>query len=272
MIIALQGELGSFHHAATEQFFARHDFEVQGHDSFRAVFESLMSGASDYAVVAVENSLYGSIHETFDQLLRHECSIIGEMALPVHQCLLAQPGVDLHAVREVASHPAALDQCREWLDAHLPHAIRREHADTAGAAAELAASERTNAAVIASARAAELHELAVLAPNIEDEPDNITRFVVLSRTPQVIAQANKASLVLITDHQPGALYRALGIISANHCNMTKIESRPVRGQPFRYQFIVDVMADQTQLISLCHELEETGCQVQVLGHYRAHKR
>lgn len=269
MIIALQGELGSFHHAAAEQFFARHDFEVQGHGSFRAVFESLMSGASDYAVVAVENSLYGSIHETFDQLLRHDCSIIGEITLPVHQCLLVPVGVSLGAVREVASHPAALDQCRGWLDAHLPGAARREHADTAGAAAELAVSGRTDAAVIASARAAELHGLTVLAPNIEDEPDNVTRFVVLSRTPQAVAQANKASLVLVTDHQPGALHEALGIISANHSNMTKIESRPMRGQPFRYQFIIDVMADQTQLISLCHQLEEAGCRVQVLGHYRA---
>ena len=269
MKIAIQGEAGSFHDAAARQFFAHTPYSVLPRGTFRAVFDSLANGTADTGVVAVENSLYGSIHETYDQLIRHNFAIHGEVQLHVHQHLIALPDVTLADITEVVSHPAALDQCREFLEKTLPHVSVREHNDTAGAVADIARSGSHHKAAIASAHAATLHDMHILAENIEDEPDNITRFIVISRKPKEIARADKASLILITDHQPGALYKALGVFEQNRANLTKLESRPVRGQPFRYQFIIDVLANQATLITIIHELEQLGHSVTLLGHYRS---
>lgn len=269
MNIAIQGELGSFHDAAARQFFGDADISVLPRQTFRGVFGSVANGEADLGVAAVENSLYGSIHETYDQLIQHNFAILGEVQLPVHQNLIAAPSAALADITEVWSHPAALDQCRAFLEEKLPHATIREHHDTAGAVAEIAASGSARHAAIASKRAAEIHQMKILAENIEDEPENITRFIVIGRRPREIARANKASLILTTDHQPGALARALGIFEHHHANLTKLESRPVRGRPFRYQFIIDVLADQKTLIAIVHELEQLGNTARLLGHYRA---
>ncbi len=266
MRIAIQGQHGSFHDEAANKFFT--DFELVPCDSFAAVFQKLQGDQADFGVAAVENSLFGSLHETYDQLLASSFTIIGEVALRVKQCLIAPPDTSMSELTTVISHPAALDQCREFLARELPNAKLIEHTDTAGAVAELA-SLAPGSAAIASRYAAGLYQMRVLAEDIADEPDNITRFIILSPTPKHIDDANKASLILTTKHQPGALHNALGIITNNNCNMTKIESRPVRGQPFRYQFIIDIMASQEQLISVCHQLEQADCLVTVLGHYRA---
>lgn len=269
MKIAIQGAPGSFHDSAVQRFFADVAYTLVPRPTFRGVFESLANKQADVGVVAVENSLYGSIHETYDQLIKHRCTIIGEVQLHIHQNLIAAPGATLATITEVLSHPAALDQCRHFLATSLPHATIREHYDTAGAVADIAASQHPHQAAIASRHAANLHAMHILAENIEDEPDNITRFIVISCQPQEIARANKASLILTTDHQPGALYKALGVFEQHHANLTKLESRPVRGQPFRYQFIIDVLANQATLISIIHELEQLGHSAVLLGHYLA---
>jgi prephenate dehydratase len=269
MKVAIQGEAGSFHDAAAQQFFAHTSYSILPQTTFRAVFDSLASDAADAGVVAVENSLYGSIHETYDQLIRHNFAIHGEVQPCIHQQLITLPGVMLKDITEVVSHPAALDQCREFLEKTLPHVSVREHSDTAGAVADIALAQQRHEAAIASAHAATLHDMHILAENIEDESDNITRFIVIGRTSKEIPHANKASLILTTDHQPGALYKALGVFEQNRANLTKLESRPVRGQPFRYQFIIDVLANQATLITIIHELEQLGHSVTLLGHYRS---
>lgn len=269
MKIAIQGEKGSFHDAAAHQFFGEADYSLVSCDSFLEVFKQLASQQADYGVVAAENSLFGSIHETYDCLLRHSFPITGEVSLPIHQQLIAHHGVALTDIKEVISHPAALDQCREFLEKSLPNAKLIKHADTAGAVADIATKNLRHSAAIASERAASLHNMEVIASDIEDEPDNITRFIVLRLSTTTIPNSNKASLLLTTPHTPGALHEALGVFTNNDSNLTKIESRPVRGKPFQYQFIIDAMASQDQLISLTHELEQLGCQVTLLGHYRA---
>lgn len=269
MKIAIQGEKGSFHDAAASQFFSDADYSLVCCDSFSEVFKQLASQQVDCGVVAVENSLFGSIHETYDCLLRHPFPVVGEVSLPIHQQLIAHPGVALSDITEVISHPAALDQCREFLEKTRPNAKLIEHTDTAGAVADIATKNLKHSAAIASSRAAILHGMEIIANNIEDEPDNVTRFIILRLSTTKIPNANKASLVLTTPHEPGALHRALGAFTDNNCNLTKIESRPVRGRPFQYQFIIDVMASQDQLISLTHELEQLGCQVAMLGFYPA---
>ena len=269
MKIAIQGELGSFHDAATQQFFTNTPYTIVPRATFSAVFDSLEQEAVDFGVVAVENSLFGSIHETYDQLIRHDFTIIGEIQLPIHQNLIALPDTSLSDITEVISHPAALDQCRNYLNNTLPNANIREHDDTAGAVADIAKSGNQHQAAIASVTAAELHHMHIVASDIEDESDNITRFIVISPKPQQIKNANKASLILTTDHQPGALHQALGIFKQNQVNLTKLESRPIRSQAFRYRFIVDVLANQDQLISTIHQLEQQNNEVNLLGYYVA---
>lgn len=270
MQIAIQGELGSFHDEATRLFFPDANISLVSSPTFKGVFQKLQQNQVNFGVVAVENSLFGSIHETYDQLLRYQFPIIGEVNLPIHQQLVAHPGIELAEITEVYSHPAALDQCRNFLSQNLPIARRIEHADTAGAVADISRSNNRHQSAIASARASKLYDMEIVASDIEDETNNVTRFIVLSKTPQKIEKANKASLILITPHQPGALYQALGVFADNNANLTKLESRPIRKEPFRYQFIIDVEANQNQLITLTHQLEQLGSEVKLLGHYHSH--
>jgi prephenate dehydratase len=265
MRVAIQGEVGSFHDTAVRQFFGD-DTTVVPCATFRSVFEAIHDGSVETGLVAVENSLYGSIHETYDQLLRYDYVVTGELQLQIHQQLIAKPNSKISDIREVWSHPAALDQCRNYINKALTNAIVLEHSDTAGAVAEIAKLDRNDVASIASSSAARLYNMTILAENIEDEPDNITRFLAISSRPEIISDADKASIVLTTDHSPGALYLALGVFDNNKINLTKLESRQVRGRPFEYQFILDITANQAQLITLLHELDQLGYTTQLLGH------
>lgn len=268
--VAIQGTAGSFHEAAARSFFGNKPTQLVPCDTFRSVFTTLQNNDADVAVVAIENSLYGSIHDVYDHLVTTHAHIVGEVLLPVHQQLIVlSDTVKLSDISEIYSHPAALDQCRNWLHTHLPNAELIEYYDTAGAVEYIATKKLDHAAAIASTQAAHLHKLVVIAKNIEDDPSNTTRFIVIAKEKVQEDEANKASLLLITSHQPGALHAALGIFAANNCNLTKIESRPIRGQKFRYQFIVDVQVSRDQLITISTELEQQNCRLTLLGHYRS---
>lgn len=268
MKVAIQGQIGSFHDEAAKIFFGE-DIEILPSKTFTNVFEKVNDHSADFGVAAVENSLFGSIHETYDQLIKNDLTIIGEVSLPIKQQLVALPGVNLAEIDTVMSHPAALDQCRFFLHQNLPNAKLIAHEDTAGAIKEIKDKNLKNAAGIGSEFAANLHQMTIIAKGIEDAKDNVTRFVALSSAPQKIPSANKASLIVITPHQPGGLLGALKSFADVKSNLTKIESRPVRGEPFRYQFIIDAEASQDQLITLVHSLEQQGSKVKVLGHYKA---
>lgn len=267
--VAIQGQYGSFHDEATRQFFKEQPHNIVCCETFSEVFTQVADGTAQYGVVAVENSLYGSLHETYDRIVAHRFPIVGEIALPIHQQLISFPATYTQDITEIYSHPAALDQCRNFLEDRFPRAELVEFHDTAGAVEHIHTKQLTHAAAIASETAAKLYGMTVITKNIEDEPDNTTRFVVIAKKPSHIPNANKASLILTTSHEPGALYAALGIFATNNCNLTKLESRPIRGEKFRYQFIVDVMAQQEMLVSVIHELEQQHCQVTLLGHYVA---
>lgn len=269
MRIAIQGEIGSFHDAATQRFFSGKDYELLPKQTFRSVFSALDDETADLGIVAVENSLYGSIHEVFDQLVSSKVYIIGEITIAIHQQLVGFDKVKLADITEVYSHPAALDQCRDWLEQHLPNAVRTEHHDTAGAVKYIRDKGLKNSAAIASKTASDLYGMAILSENIEDESDNFTRFVVISKKPKTTNQANKTSLILVTSHAPGALYDALGVFKKYDVNLTKLESRPIRGERFKYQFIVDALASKKILINIVAELELQNCHVTILGHYKS---
>lgn len=271
VIVSIQGRAGSYHDAARRQYF-QNGHELLCRDTFRDVFADVTEGRADYAVVAIENSLYGSINEVYDLLLKHRLWISGELYTRIHHCLLGtQPDLNLADISEVYSHPIAFAQCDDFLHQHLPHVLRLAEDDTA-LSAELIAQEATaTKTAIASRQAAELHNLYVLKSDIESNGQNYTRFIVLQKEQEENSQANKSSIILRTDHSPGALYKALGEFYEQNINLTKLESRPIIGKVWQYQFYVDFAAGLSEEHSqnVLANLRQRGCTVTELGTYRA---
>lgn len=266
--IAIQGQPGSFHHGVAVKFFES-EIDIVCRETFASTFKALASDEADAIVTAVENSLYGTLHEVIDLVLRYDFPIIGEYTEHINQQLVGFAGTKLTDITEVYSHPAALDQCRDWLQSNLPDAEIIEHHDTAGAVQFVKESGNHHYAAIAGDTAAALYEMSVLAADIEDEKENFTRFFVLAKSAGDPATTNKASLLLTTTHESGALYRALGVFNEQHLNLTKLESRPIRGEAFHYQFFVDVECDSRQLERTTEQLDALGCDVRVLGQYHS---
>lgn len=268
MKIAIQGNTGSFHHLAAQRWFGD-DIEIVPCETFLEVFQALEDHIADHAICAVENSLYGSINEVYDLLLGFKYPIVGELPEHIHQQLIGFSGADLSHIERVYSHPVALSQCERFLDEFLPHAERIEHHDTAEAVGLIKQLGNPSYAAIAGHAAAQVHSMQLLREDIEDEATNFTRFLILDPMKPTVNGANKASLVLRTSHAPGALYRALGVFAGLGINLTKLHSRPIRGQVWKYQFFIDIEADKRQLDIALSELNNLGCDVTVLGHYKA---
>jgi len=270
MNVAIQGVEGSFHDLVAHRWFGSEPITLVPCRTFAGVFDAIENGAADTGVVAIENSLYGSINEVYDLLLERNFSIVGELPEHIHQQLIGFSGTKFADITHVYSHPVALNQCRLWLEANLPGAELIEHHDTADSVRLIQEQGEATSAAIASHRAAELHGLKILQENIEDETTNFTRFLIIERDKHTPEKADKASLVLRTDHSPGALYRALGIFAELGINLTKLQSRPIRGHVWRYQFFVDVQASPDRLGQAASKLADDGCEVTILGHYRQH--
>jgi prephenate dehydratase len=235
--IAYQGVPGAFSEQASLQFCPQ--AEAVGYPSFQAVFQAALSGECDYACLPVENSLAGSINQTYDLLTDSVLHVVGEQIVRIHHNLLVRPGVKLAQVRRVYSHPQALEQCRAFITKHKLEAI--SDFDTAGAAKLLAENGGEGKAAIASKRAAEIYGLEVIAENIEDFDFNYTRFFILgvNEAPRGSGK-HKSSLVLATRHRPGDLVRCLEEFLKAEVNMTKLESRPRRDKPWSYLFYIDI--------------------------------
>ena len=240
--VAIQGERGAFSHAAAVAALGK-DVLILPRPSFEALFEAAVSGAADRALVPIENSLAGSIHENYDRLLSSPLHIVGETQLRVEQCLIARPGASLASIRRVASHPVALAQCRKFFAEH-PEIEAVTAYDTAGAVQDLLRTGGpVTQAAIGSRLAAEIYGGQVLMTAIEDDPQNFTRFLVLAREPGPIEAANKTSVAFTLRNVPGALYGALGAFATRGVDLAKIESRPFRGRPWEYAFYLDVLGD-----------------------------
>lgn len=269
-VVAIQGVLASFHHIAAQEFFGD-DFQVLPSETFTDAFRAVASGKADNAVIAIENSLYGSINEVYDLLLKYKFCISGEVYLRIEQCLIGLPQSSPQAIKEVYSHPVALAQCEYFLDTKLPAAKRFEHHDTAGAAADIKAWGDASKAAIASRQAAKFYGMAVLAKGIETHKANYTRFIILQKEKSVDLGADKTSLILETADRPGALYYALGVFAKAGINLTKLQSRPIIGRAWHYMFYVDVQSNASQepLLSALQELKKQDCAVTVLGSYKS---
>lgn len=233
---------------------------------FADVFDGVASGGLDAGVVPVENSLGGSIIEVSDLLIARDVSVVGEVFLPVRQCLLALPGTRLRDIRSVYSHPQALVQCRAFLAAHGLDAL--PFYDTAGAARWLMFDGTRNAGVIASPLAGTLYGLDLVADSIADEPGNETRFLVIAKTPGA-ARGNKCTIVLATEDRSGALVEALGVFATNGINLSRIESRPTRAGRGTYAFLIDFLgaADAPDVERAVASLRSQCVSVKVLGFY-----
>ncbi|KAL2496881.1 Arogenate dehydratase/prephenate dehydratase 1 [Forsythia ovata] len=202
-------------------------------DEFEDTFKAVELWLADRAILPIENTLSGSIHRNYDLLLRHRLHIVGEIQLAVNFCLIALPGVRLEQLQRILSHPQALAQSNAFLN---KLGVVRENVDDAAGAAQLVASNRMmDAGVIASARAAELYGFNVLAERIQDDYDNITRFLVLARDPIIprTEKPFKTSVVFTLEEGPGVLFKALAVFALRDINLIKIESRPQRKQPLR---------------------------------------
>ncbi len=267
--VAIQGQSASFHDIAAQQYLG-HNIELVACDTFAQVFAALASKKADKAVVAIENSLFGSINEVYNLLLKRKFWISGEVFLRISQCLIGLPGSKISDITEVHSHPVALAQCEDYLDSKLAQAERFEHHDTAGSVADIKRWGDPAKAAIASAGAAKLHGMSVLARGIETNKQNYTRFVILDAKRTDDKNATKTSMVLTAQHKPGALYRALGVFADLNMNLTKLQSRPVIGRAWHYMFYLDVVASEPNALSLAlKQLKQQGCEVIILGSYKS---
>jgi prephenate dehydratase len=235
--VAYQGEPGANSQEAIFQHLGAR-VNTLACRSFEDIFHAVEDGRATLALLPVENSQAGSINQAYDLLLDHDLRVVGEVKFRVHHCLLAVPGTKIEDIVRVRSHPQALAQCDRYLNARGWEAVPAY--DTAGAARQLAARPEPGTAVIASALAGQTYSLAVLDADIEDSPDNTTRFFLLGREEPPPGKRNKTSIVFATLHTPGSLYHVLGEIASRGINLTKIESRPRRNRPWHYVFYVDL--------------------------------
>lgn len=272
--VAFQGEPGAYSELAAVDFFGK-DVVSLPCTSFEEVFSSVVSGECDHGIIPIENSLAGSIHRNYDLLLRHELHIVGEYHLRVSHCLLAMPGVRLEEIKRVHSHPQALAQCETNLKRlGLERVVE---ADTAGSARLLNERNDRQAGALASSRAAEVYGLQILATDMEDNPANYTRFLILAPQPYQTRDPEigdyKTSIVFSLKNLPGVLFKALGVFALRDIDLTKIESRPLSGQPWEYFFYVDFAGHAVSANGgrALEHLQEMATFYRLLGSYPRHR-
>lgn len=270
MRIGYLGPPGTFTEAAARQHFG-HGVETEPLDGIPAVFREVESGSLHYGVVPIENSTEGAVTHTLDVFVNSPLRICSEIEMRIHHHLLAREGTHLSDIRRVYAHQMAHAQCRAWLDAHLPgveQIVVSSNAEAARTAACRTPAEEGSAA-IASAEAAEIYGLVSLAGNIEDEPDNMTRFLVIGRQSPQPSGRDKTSLMLATPNRPGALVDMLAPLARRSISMTRIESRPSRRAVWEYLFFVDILGHEAdeEVAAAITELGETASMVKVLGSY-----
>jgi chorismate mutase/prephenate dehydratase len=265
--VAFLGPEGTFTEAAAHKHFG-HAVKAIPLAAIDEVFREVEAGTAHYGVVPVENSTEGMISHTLDMFLNSPLKICGEIELRVHQNLLGNVADPATATR-VYSHQQSFAQCREWLDSHLPHAERITVSSNAEAARR--AHDEGACLAIASTTAAERYNLKILNSNIEDEPDNTTRFLVIGRQQVVPSGTDKTSLLVSTRNRPGALHRLLEPLSRHGISMTRIESRPSRRSTWDYVFFVDIEGHQqdAKVMKALAALEQEAALFKVLGSYPA---
>ena len=264
--VACQGVEGAYSLKAAEKLFDCP--EVSFYKTFGDVFAAIESGECRYGVLPIENSTAGSVTQIYDLMSEHRFYIVRSLRLKVDHCLLAKKGTKKADITEVVSHPQALSQCAGYL-AGMDGVKQTPFANTAKAA-EFVKNADNGIAAIANRECAELYGLAVIDEDIQDNGNNYTRFICISKTPEIYPGADKTSIILTVPHKPGSLSRLLAQIDAMNINLTKLESRPIPGHDFEFLFYFDLESpiESPALLRLLGELESTSEKFRYLGTYR----
>ena len=267
--VTIQGYEGSFHQEAARQFFGK-TVEVIPCATFRDVVKTgANKKESDGAVMAIENSIAGSILPNYNLLQKSNLKIVGEVYLQIKQNLLVNPGVKLEDIKEVHSHTMALQQCYDFLDKYKWKLVETE--DTALSAKNIHQHKSKHIAAIASKLAAELYKLDVIAPSIQTMKNNYTRFLILQREEMAlkVLDANKASVNFVTDHSKGSLARVLTTISEGGINLSKLQSFPIPGSDFKYSFHADMeFENMEQFQQVVEDIKPTIVELKIYGVYK----
>lgn len=267
MKVAIQGIAACFHEMAAQKYF-NDEIQIVPCMTFHDLCESLEAGQADYAVMAIENSIAGSLLQNYALLMKYEFQIVGEVYLNIQMNLMALPGQDIGKLKTVQSHPIALSQCADFLWS-LPHLRWVEVEDTAWSAKDIAENKKCGVAAVANTLAAEKYGLDILARRIETHKQNFTRFLILSKRQQKVFFSDKASSCLLLKHEKGSLSKVLNVLALHQVNLTKIQSVPIIGKPYEYQFHVDMEWENYEAYQKAiNEISPFATSVKVLGEYK----
>lgn len=265
--IAIQGIAGSFHEDAALNYFDE-EVEVVECKSFTSVCQLVDSDKVDYAVMAIENSIAGSLLKNYQLIRDYHLRIIGEIYIHIQMNLMVSPGVKRQDITDIYSHPVALQQCVEYIEKYFPEARLHEGMDTAASAKKVAEEKLKNGAAIANLRSAEMYHLEVLESGIETNKKNYTRFVILSKHGNPTAGTNKASICFEVGHYHGALAKVLNIFAENEINLNKIQSVPILGKPNEYTIHVDLEWEKPDNYDRAiHQVLKSASSLSILGEY-----
>jgi prephenate dehydratase len=270
MRIAYQGAPGAYSEAAGLKYKSSAD--TLPCESFEDVFTAVERQTATHGIVPIENTVGGTIRRNYDLLLKYELPIVAEVQLPIVHNLVALPGTNLEDVRRIYSHPQALAQCERFLRS-LENIEILATSDTAGSAKMIQEKQLKGAAALASERASEVFELALLKSGVQDFADNITRFLVISREAFTEGKPDKTTIVFTVPNEPGALFKALSVFALRGIDMGKLESRPIPGRPWEFLFFADLLADRQDFRcgrALMH-LAEFAPYLRTLGSYSGWK-
>lgn len=275
--VAIQGIAGAYHDIAARSFFEGEDIEIIGCHSFKEVFATLRKDNNTLGIIAIENTIAGSLLQNHNLLRESDTSIIGEYKLRISHNLAAMPGQKLDDIREVHSHPIALMQCEDFLAEHPDWKVV-ESEDTAWSAKDIQEGKIMGRAAICSSLAAEVYNLDVLSPGIETNKRNFTRFLILSdrwnaEQYNTTSEINKASIVLTTQHTSGALAQVLSVLSYFQNNLSKIQSMPIMGHEWEYLFYIDLtFEDYMKYKQSLDAIRPLTKNLKILGEYKQGKQ
>ena len=265
--VACQGVEGAYSTIACEKLFKSPDIMYLG--NFEGVFKAVETGMCEYGILPIENSTAGSVRKVYDLMLSHNSYIVRGTRIKINHCLIAASGTELNQIKEIYSHEQALNQCSEFLRSLGSDVKVVEVENTAIAASMVAQSGRSDVAAISSHRCAELYGLKSIASNIQDNGNNHTRFICISRKPEIFPGASKTSIMMILSHRPGALYKMLARFYALDINVVKLESRPIPDRDFEFMFYFDIETSvySEEFVQLIRELSDGTEEFYYLGSY-----
>lgn len=264
--VAVQGVQGAYSQEACDRFFKMP--HIMYMKNFRGVFAAIESGLCQYGILPIENSTAGSVNQVYDLMKEYSFHIVKSIRVRISHCLLVNPGVQKMQIREIFSHEQAIAQCEEYLK-QFPLAKVTVCENTAEAAKMVAESGRKDAAALASQASGRLYGLDCLEQNVQDHDNNYTRFICITKDLQIFPGANKTSIMMVIDHQPGALYRVLARFNAMGINLRKLESRPMPESDFEFMFYFDIDESvySDEFIRMMSQLEEMSREYKYLGSY-----